>query len=512
MAFYPSLDLGFGAYTIPSPTDKPIPYLVAVFFFVVLVYAVGDGGSKLPEVNPMKRFEFTNRRRNGEFFRQSKELMLKGKAAFGGNPFRMHTEWGEVVVLPPAFIQELRNDPRLDFGDSAIDDQHGYIPGFDPLAGDPAIVTAIKKYLTKALAKLTKPISEEATLVLRHVLTDSTNWHQIVPQKDMIRIVSRLSSRVFMGEELCRDEECPRLRAFSVGWDMGQWPRWARPVVHWFLSSCWRVRRLLAECREALKPHLERRDARKTDALARGETDTIFDDSIEWFEKELTTKYDPATTQITLSLVAIHTTNDLLQQTMLDLASHPELFQPLREELVRVLSAEGLKKPAFHNLKLMDSVIKESQRMKPVLLSTWRRFVRGDVKLSNGLVLRKGQKVILTNAHMWDSQYYENSLEYDGYRFLKMRSTDEQRLAYLVSISASHPGFGHGQHACPGRFFAANELKIALAHLLLKYDWKLPAGCDPQPKPYGMALLPDPNAVLLIRRRQEELDLDSLEY
>ncbi|KAK1580740.1 cytochrome P450 [Colletotrichum navitas] len=517
MASNPPLDLGLGAYTIPSPAEQPIPYLVTAFLFVILVYAVGDRAPKLPEVNPLKAFEFTNRRRNGEFVHQSKELMLKGKAVFGDSPFRMHTEWGEVVVLPPPLMQELRSDPRLDFAESAADDTHSYIPGFDPFHANLAMPSIITKYLTKALTKLTKPISEEATLVLRHVFTDSTDWRQITPRNDIIRIVSRLSSRVFMGEEICRDEEWVRVSghysstAFMVGWGVGQWPRWARPIVHWFLPSCWYVRRLLAECRSTLKPHLERRNARKAAAQARGETGPVFDDSFEWFEKELTTNYDPVREQITLSLVAIHTTSDLLEQTMLDLASHPELFHPLREELVRVLSAEGLKTTAFHNLKLMDSVIKESQRMKPVLLATWRRLVKKDIELSTGFVLRKGQKIISTNTHMWDSQYYENPLEYDGYRFLKMRGTDEGKLAYLVSTSAKHLGFGHGQHACPGRFFAANELKIALAHLLLKYDWKLPTGCKPQPMPYGMAL-PPPSALLLIRRRKEEIDLDSLEY
>ncbi|GKT65772.1 cytochrome P450 [Colletotrichum tofieldiae] len=494
MASHASLDMGFGTYTIPSPAEKPIPYLVTVFLFVVLVYTFGDHGSKLPELNPLKPFEFTNRRRMDEFVQHSKELMLKGKATFGGSPYKMHSEWGQVVVLPPEFIHELRSEPRLNFIEPATDDSHGYIPGFEPFNGNRALGTIVTKYLTKAL-----------------------DWHQIIPQKDIIRIVSRLSSRVFMGEELCRDEEWVRVAgdytatAFSVGYELGHWPRWARPVVHWFLPSCWSVRNLLAECRKALKPHLERRNAQKAAALARGDTKPIFDDSIEWYEKECTTKYDIASEQVTLSLVAIHTTSDLLQQTMLDLASHPELFQPLREELVRVLGAEGLKKTALYNLKLMDSVIKESQRMKPVLLSTWRRLVMEDIELSNGFVLRKGQKIISTNTHMWDAHYYENPLEYNGYRFLNMRSTEEEKHAHLVSTSAKHPGFGHGQHACPGRFFAANEVKIALAHLLLKYDWKLPAGFKPQTVPYGMSLLPDPNAALLIRRRKEELDLDSLQ-
>lgn len=30
--------------------------------------------------------------------------------------------------------------------------------------------------------------------------------------------------------------------------------------------------------------------------------------------------------------------------------------------------------------------------------------------------------------------------------------------------------FGYGKHACPGRFFAANEIKVIVINLLRKYD------------------------------------------
>ncbi|KAK2054949.1 hypothetical protein LY76DRAFT_648738 [Colletotrichum caudatum] len=260
---------------------------------MVLVYAVGDRGPRIPEINPLRPFEFTDRRRNGGFVLQSKDLMLKGKAAFGDSPFGMHTESGEVVVLPPAFIQELRSDPRLKFAEPAVDDAHGYVPGFDPFNCNPAISTFIMRYLIKVLAKLAKPISGEATPVLRHVLADSTDWHQIAPRTDITRIAYPASP----------PEPC----------------------------STWRATR--------------------------------------------------------------------------------SVFQPLREELVRVLGAEGLKITASHHSKLMDSAVKESQRVKPALLSTWRRLVREDIELSSRLRPAQGPK---------DHQY-------DGYRFLKMRGTDEEK-------------------------------------------------------------------------------------
>lgn len=69
-----------------------------------------------------------------------------------------------------------------------------------------------------------------------------------------------------------------------------------------------------------------------------------------------------------LSLFAIHTTSDLMSEVMTQLARHPEVFEPLRKEVIEVLSRDGLKKTALYNLKLMDSVIKECQRIKPVTI------------------------------------------------------------------------------------------------------------------------------------------------
>jgi cytochrome P450 len=60
----------------------------------------------------------------------------------------------------------------------------------------------------------------------------------------------------------------------------------------------------------------------------------------------------------------MHTTTDLLTQCILELAHHPEIIAPLLEEISRVLKTEGWKKLALYNMKLLDSVIKESLRMQ----------------------------------------------------------------------------------------------------------------------------------------------------
>lgn len=188
-----------------------------------------------------------------------------------------------------------------------------------------------------------------------------------------------------MGEEMCRDENWIKASseyttaAFGNGDKMRAWPRSLRPLVHWFMPEAKEVRQKLDAARRAIKPLIEQRQARIAEAVARGESPPVHNDSLEWFEQEYTTGYDPAVSQITLSIVAIHTTSDLLQTTMLGIARHPELFAPLREEAVRVLGSHGLTKLAMYDLKLMDSVIKEAQRIKPVLLGMFQDPLIRDV-------------------------------------------------------------------------------------------------------------------------------------
>lgn len=132
--------------------------------------------------------------------------------------------------------------------------------------------------------------------------------------------------------------------------------------------------------------------------------------------------------------------------------------------------------------------------------------------LPNGDIIKKGTKIICDTTHQWNSEYYPNASKFDAYRFLQMRQTPGQdKRAHLVSTSHDQMGFGHGLHACPGRFFAANEIKIALCHMLLKYDWKLPEGVVPKSKALGTTLLGDREARLMVKRREAEIDIDAID-
>lgn len=115
---------------------------------------------------------------------------------------------------------------------------------------------------------------------------------------------------------------------------------------------------------------------------------------------------------------------------------------------------------------------------------------------------------MISGHQMWDSSVYPNAHEFDGYRFLKMRSeAGKEFAAQFVSTTPEHLGFGYGKAACPGRFFAAKELKIALCHILTKYDIKPASGSKPQAFTHSFFFPADPVAKIAIRRRRSEVEL-----
>jgi cytochrome P450 len=72
----------------------------------------------------------------------------------------------------------------------------------------------------------------------------------------------------------------------------------------------------------------------------------------------------------------------------------------------------------------------------------------------------------------------------------------------MISTSAQFLPFSHGRHACPGRFFAAVEIKMMLAYMLMTYDMKLVDGIRPPDIIVMNSPVANPSAEVLFRRRQ----------
>ncbi|KAH8703535.1 cytochrome P450, partial [Talaromyces proteolyticus] len=398
-------------------------------------------------------------------FRQSAdELLLNG---FSKSPkgYFLDTDVGRQMILSPQYADELRNDPRLSFKEFTSRDFSGDLPGFEVFSSKSdanAIgVDVVRKKLTRTLGLVTEDISEEMAAVLPEQWSEETEWHEVPLKSTLLEMVARLSSRVFLGLDVCRNPEWIRItidytvNVFMASSAIKRYPKFLHRIANWYLPETRKIRAQVTEARRIIQPVIDRRAAAGwVHPGGQGYTDAI-----QWMhEMSEGRNYDPAIQQLGLSMAAIHTTTDLVNQILFDICPQPNLIQALRDEAIEMLKNGGWKRTGLYKLRLMDSVMKESQRLKPTGLVSMRRYVTEDMTLQDGVFLPKGSMLGVSSHWSWgSSSFYENPEKFDGYRFLRMSEDPEtEKTAHFVSTSPQHLGFGYGKHACPGRFFAAN--------------------------------------------------------
>jgi cytochrome P450 len=432
----------------------------------------------------------------------------------------MMTDHGRVIMLPADYIEAVNEKPELsltEYMSRYFLSSYETFRSFRELPPG-MLVEAVMKGVTRSLPKFTKPLSLEMDACLSSSWGTSTEWHEVDINKDIQNFVARLSSRIFLGEDFARNPEWIRLNieytvnTFIAVSICGVVPAFIRPLLVQWLPICRKVRKDYAGYLRILKPVLADREAEIELARSENRAPNVPDDAIEWFRAASHGReYDPCDAQIGLQVTAIHTSSDLLCQAVLNLCAYPEYVEPLREEAITVLKTHGWQKVALTELRLLDSFFKETQRLKPIAMATLHRYATKDVTLSNGTFIAKGEVTGISSHSHWDPEIYPEPEKFDGYRFLNRRKIPgQENRSLLVSTSNEHTAFAHGKHACTGRFFAANEVKIAMVHLVLKYDMKIESPEVAKWKTFGITMFVNPEAKVQVRRRKEEVDMEAL--
>ena len=121
-------------------------------------------------------------------------------------------------------------------------------------------------------------------------------------------------------------------------------------------------------------------------------------------------------------------------------------------------------------------------------------------------VLPKGTMLAanLLHAHALPETWGDNAGDFDPYRFLRLEEDTGKKFG-IVTTTPNILNFGHGRHACPGRFFAAQQMKLMLAYLLVNFDMRIGNPGERRPKDFwfGLACMPDPRSRILVRRRTD---------
>ena len=224
---------------------------------------------------------------------------------------------------------------------------------------------------------------------------------------------------------------------------------------------------------------------------------------------------------IAVGFVSLHTTAFTMTNVLLDLAASPPergYIEGIREEAERILAEEGghWTKAGLAKMIRTDSAIRESMRVSGILSFGPSRQVVAEEGLTmpDGSHLRKGANVGIASYFVrHDEKHFKNADQYDAFRFSREREetngpTEKGRAEVLknknlslVTTSETFLQFGYGRHSCPGRFFAAAELKLIVAHMVMNYDIK-PLVERPKGKWFGDTILPPLKATVEIKRRK----------
>jgi len=195
------------------------------------------------------------------------------------------------------------------------------------------------------------------------------------------------------------------------------------------------------------------------------------------------------------------------------LGAMPEIIPEIREEIRSVLNEYGtFTTQALQKMKKLDSFLREVMRMHPLGYSSFQRKVLKTFTLSTGQVIPAGCLIEVPVIGInFDDEVVENPEKFDAFRSYRARELEglegsEKASAgasnQFVSVSPSNLLFGYGRHACPGRFFAANEIKMIVSRAVLDYDMKMSDGSRERYSnlSFGGQSIPDPSKMLLFKR------------
>ncbi|KFH47342.1 Ent-kaurene oxidase-like protein [Hapsidospora chrysogenum ATCC 11550] len=436
--------------------------------------------------------------------------------------FKIRRNDAEVLIIPRKHVDELRDMPetKLSAMDAHIKNMVAhYTIGNVSLVRDSDLHRrTLQKKLTPALGTLIPSLKDELNYAMQvEIPSCDKDWAGVHINDVTIGIVARISARVFVGPDLCRDTKWLHTSIhFTKSLGMTRnllrlFPAALRPVAARLLPSYWRIYSNLSAAQRMICPIIRERRA----AEASNPDYEKPNDFLQWMMDEARPGEDHpndiAHRQLLVSLASIHTTSMQVSHFIYDICSHPEYFEPIREEIVSVLREDGgFKKPTLNKLRKMDSFLKESQRLNPPLTMSFQRVVRKTLTLKDGTTFPAGTHFAMaSDAISHDPACLPGGGDpevFDPFRYARLREDKSRpenanRYQFATTDSASLH-FGHGIFACPGRFFASNEIKLILCHLLMQYDFKFPDGQSrPDNLCYEEASYPDPTATVLIHKR-----------
>ncbi|CAG8551562.1 977_t:CDS:10 [Paraglomus occultum] len=300
------------------------------------------------------------------------------------------------------------------------------------------------------------------------------------PEKSLRYILSRAAANIFVGEELCKDDEIVEtfatfaavlvqarsLSQLTLAIHPRLYREYYRLALNYGGNPVQKHKDLLIK---KLKPVFEKRYRamqqfgdkwKPPDDLIQ----QLVDYSLETFGK---LHYDSIACRLLILIFAsIHTTTGAVTGVLNEFAARPEYWRELREEQEAIAgdADSDLTMDQINKMEKLDSFVKESFRLKGSVLFVPHRTMSKSYTFSNGYQIPEGRLVYMNFIP------YEHDPSLHGDEPEKFSAFRHVNKSPFTKVGRNSMTFGLGKHACPGRWFASRHIKMILSILIRKYD------------------------------------------
>ncbi|CAB4421806.1 unnamed protein product [Rhizophagus irregularis] len=350
-------------------------------------------------------------------------------------------------------------------------------------------------------------VQNKITEALNELIVDGKLVQPILPT--LQQVVAKPTAATIVGKEVCNDKEL--LNTFAhITSELGPWLSFP-PLLN-FIYNGLHKRYILYKFRytnNPIKTHRKVIISKITPVIKKRIADQKeFGNSWERPDdimQELMEKSKRDHENVDIGWVAdfimcfifgsVHNTSQTLAQCLFDYINNPEYHKDLIEEAERIHSEyKVLSSEAMNKMEKLDNFVKETLRLNRHDVSLSHKTIAEEFTFANGYQIPKGRIVHVITRHIHHNPiaYGPNPEKFNPNHHAKSPAYRPER-HFLA--------FGMGKSACPGRFLAVNEVKIAMHVILLNYNVRSESGkYVEQKKVGGYILVPDEGLIFEKRK------------
>lgn len=348
-----------------------------LFVFIVgYYYILGRNGPGFPVLNDYPGDIF-RRRAYKEYRTNAKQLLAEGSSKYQEKPFAVLVPNGIKVILPPSLTNWIKTNKDLDHQQLVRDEYFATYPGFEAQLvlhhPNRLVINIVQAKLAKNDQTL-PTLNDHIKSALAEYWGEGNDWHLLDWDLGTSGLISRAAASTFVGPELATDVEWQSVTRsyvqnfFAAVSEMHAWHHWLRPFVQWYLPHASACRTGVKRARSMINAVVRERHEKVEVAEANGDVPPEYNDALAWtLNAPGGSAFEAGDVQLALAMAAFFTTAEVLRQVIIEIVHRPQLVASLRQEIEEAISNHGLTAASLFRMELLDSAMKESQRLMPAL-------------------------------------------------------------------------------------------------------------------------------------------------